>query len=184
METTAFDKLISLCEEAGAKKAFVIETGKIPFDKSLRGCCEANYCGCYGKNWGCPPGVGEVDDLIAQATSYSYALVFQTVSPLEDSFDVDGMAAAGEHHAETAKKIRSRIGAILPSGTKYLELEAGGCRICRECAALTGEPCRFPDKMIPSLESYCVNVANLAAKCQMKYINGENTVTHFGAFLW
>ena len=39
-------------------------------------------------------------------------------------------------------------------------------------------------KMIASLETYCVNVSQLANKCGMKYTNGANTVTYFSAILF
>jgi hypothetical protein len=37
---------------------------------------------------------------------------------------------------------------------------------------------------MPSLEAYGVNVSKLAASAGMKYINGQNTVTYFGAVLF
>lgn len=40
---------------------------------------------------------------------------------------------------------------------------------------------RFPDRAMSSLEAYGVNVSELAVQCGMRYINGENTVTYFGA---
>ena len=45
------------------------------------------------------------------------------------------------------------------------------------------EPCRFPEKAIGSLEAYGVNVSLLAQTAGMRYINGQNTVTYFGAIL-
>nr|WP_305142352.1 DUF2284 domain-containing protein [uncultured Acetatifactor sp.] len=47
----------------------------------------------------------------------------------------------------------------------------------------TIHPCRFPDMAISSLEAHGINVSRLAAECGMKYINGQNTVTYFGAVL-
>jgi hypothetical protein len=35
-----------------------------------------------------------------------------------------------------------------------------------------------------SLEAYGFNVSRLAAAADMKYINGQNTVTYFGAVLF
>jgi hypothetical protein len=35
-----------------------------------------------------------------------------------------------------------------------------------------------------SLEAYCINVSALASSADMKYINGQNTVTYFGAVLF
>ena len=41
-----------------------------------------------------------------------------------------------------------------------------------------------PDKALASLEAYCISVSDLAASCGMKYINGQNTVTYFGAVMF
>ena len=61
------ENLVKTCIEAGAYKAFVISTGKIPFDESFRSYCEANSCGNYGKNYACPPNVGDSKELIEKA---------------------------------------------------------------------------------------------------------------------
>jgi hypothetical protein len=37
---------------------------------------------------------------------------------------------------------------------------------------------------MPSLEAYGVNVSGLASVAGMKYINGQDTVTYFGAVLF
>ena len=65
-----------------------------------------------------------------------------------------------------------------------LHLGVGNCGVCEKCAKLTNEPCRYPDLALPSLESYGVNVSELAKASGMKYINGQNTVTYFGAVLF
>lgn len=167
--------------QAGAYKAAVIETSQIPFDKTLRDYCAMNYCGQYGKNWACPPCVGEPDELIERAKKYKYTLVFQTVSGLEDSFDFEGMQAASNRHAKLSETFR---GIVAENTLEYLELTAGGCNICKQCAKLHDEPCRFPEKAISSLEAYCMQVSQLAEVCGMKYINGKDTVTYFGAYLY
>ncbi len=173
--------LEAACLEQGAFKARVIDTDSIPFDKGLRAYCEANMCGSYDKNWACPPGVGEPDELIARAGGYSHALVFQTVGELEDSFDLEGMEAAAARHAAVAEAVRGRVTGEMSS---YLFLTAGGCTVCKTCARAEDKPCRFPEKAISSLEAYCINVAALAGRCGMKYINGKDTVTYFGAILF
>ena len=66
---------------------------------------------------------------------------------------------------------------------RILHLGAGGCNICPVCARVENHPCRFPDMAISSLEAHGINVSRLAAECGMKYINGQNTVTYFGAVL-
>lgn len=175
------DTMKQLCLDAGCRSAFVLPTHEIPFDKGLRAYCEMNSCGQYGANYACPPGAGEVDDLIAMAKSFAYILVFQTVAELEDSFDFEGMQEAGKNHEAVSGRIFKELQSEYPEG---LRLTAGGCSICRVCGAKTGEPCRFPDQAISSLEAYCMNVSELAGKCGMKYINGVNTVTYFSGFLF
>ena len=49
------EAILEFCLEAGAYKAAVLPVERIPFDKSLRAYCEANYCGSYKKNYACPP---------------------------------------------------------------------------------------------------------------------------------
>lgn len=169
------------CIEYGAHKAFIIDVDQIPFDRGLREYCVANYCGHYGKNHACPPDVGDADALIAEAKKYSKALLFQTVNTLEDSYDFEGMEAAKVMHAAVADKINEDVKLQYAD---YLQLTVGSCEVCSKCSKLDDQPCRFPDKMVSSLEAYCMNVSTLAELCEMKYINGVNTVTYFGAFLF
>jgi predicted metal-binding protein len=173
--------LVKTSIESGAFKASVITTDNIPFDINLRSYCEANICGNYGRNYACPPNVGDGEELIEKAKSYKKALVFQTVTRIKDSFDFDGMKEAAMRHSKVADDINKAIGMELKD---YLQLTAGECTVCEVCALTEDKPCRYPDKAISSLEAYCMNVSTLAERCQMKYINGQNTVTYFGSFLF
>ena len=163
----------------GAKAAAVIPVDSISFDRAFRDMCASNACGNYGKSYMCPPDVGEIDDLIRQVKSYSHAVVYQTIGLLEDSYDFEGMMETGQFHNALAQNVRELFEKSF--GKKALHLGAGGCRLCPVCGKKTGEPCRFPDKAMSSLEAYGVNVSKLAAQCGMRYNNGKNTVTYFGA---
>ena len=44
-------------------------------------------------------------------------------------------------------------------------------------------PCRYPESMFHSLEGYGFDVHLLAEAAGIKYNNGPNTVTYFGAVL-
>lgn len=68
--------------------------------------------------------------------------------------------------------------------TNVLHLGTGGCGLCEVCAKRTDEPCRYPKLAMPSLETYGINVSRLAPAVGMKYVNGVNTVTYFGAVLF
>ena len=177
-----FDALSEAPISLGAFKSAIIKTSEIITDRAFRDMCESNACGVYGKCWMCPPDVGDIDELMAQIGKYDYALVYQTVTELEDSFDFEGMIEAKKKSYPLAQSLRD---VFAEAGIhKVLHLGAGGCGVCPTCAKRTGEPCRFPEKAMPSLEAYGINVSQLAKASDMKYINGQDTVTYFGAVLF
>ncbi|MBR2474506.1 MAG: DUF2284 domain-containing protein [Clostridia bacterium] len=182
MENKLFERLIEEVKNLGAYKANVIAVNKISLDRAFRNMCETNACGVYGKCWMCPPDVGDIDMLMAEVGKYDYALVYQTVTELEDSFDFEGMVEAKKSTYPIAQKLRNVFKDM--NITNALHLGAGGCGVCEVCSKRTGEPCRFPELAMPSLEAYGVNVSQLAPAAGMKYINGQDTVTYFGAVLF
>ena len=177
-----FDKLINSVLEMGAFKAAVISASDIVTDKVFRDMCASNACGMYGKCWTCPPDVGEIDALMAEIKNYDHVLVYQTVTELEDSYDFEGMIEAKKLGYKIARSLRGTFD--IPEISSVLHLGAGGCGVCETCAKRTGEPCRAPELALASLEAYGVNVSKLAASAGMKYINGPDTVTYFGAVLF
>lgn len=174
-----FETLVSEILALGAFKANIIDVDKIQFDTRFRDMCASNVCGNYGKCWTCPPDCGEINEMIKKLSAYKYALVYQTVGQLEDSYDFETMTEIGKEHHNRVQNVRKLI-AEKYSG-KVLHLGAGGCSICDVCAKKTDEPCRHPDFALVSLEAYGINVSKLAEAAGMKYINGQNTVTYFGA---
>lgn len=164
----------------GLDRVEELPVSDIPFEPSLIDLCAANRCGNYNKCWTCPPRTGEISSLIRAAKQFSTAFVFQKIYQIEDSFDIEGMFAANK---KFQKIIRNLATGFSQKKEKVLLLGAGGCRICKTCSAVEEKPCRHPDLACPSLESYGIQVSELAQRCGMKYINGVNTVTYFGAVL-
>lgn len=180
------DERFAVMEEGarnlGADRAAVIETCEIALNPVFRQMCEANTCGAYGTCWMCPPDAGDIDVLMDRVRSYSHALVFQKVYPLEDSFDIEGMMEAKEKHHGVCQRMREiLIGLEMQA---HLLLGAGRCGICSRCAKMDGIPCRFPEKAYSSLEAHGIDVTKLAKSAGMKYTNGANTVTYFGVVLF
>lgn len=169
-------------KKRGVYDAAFIPVEKIPFDPELRKSCNPKRCQGFGKNWGCPPAVGEINTLIANAKSYDSALVYQTVHQLEDSFDFEGIQAGGARHKQITNDITELVKHEL--GGSVLQLSAGGCTVCDTCSKLEDQPCRFPEKAIHSVSSYGIYVSKLARLCGLNYNNGENTVTMFGIFFF
>jgi len=177
-----FEKLEKTALDLGASKAKVIEVRDIVFNREFRMMCERNECGYYGRNWMCPPDVGEIDAMIDEIKQFQYALVYQTISNLEDSFDVEGMNEAFIKHNKLVFAVQETTSGF--NLVEMLNVGAGECSYCEKCAKTNDEPCRFPEKAISSLEAHGIWVQQLANTGGMKYINGTNTVTYFGALFF
>ncbi len=175
--------LIQKATELGAKVAGVVSVNDILFEPEYRKLCESNACGKFGTNWMCPPHVGDIHELILAAKKYEYGLVFQSVYELEDSYDFEGMQAASRQHKKIVSALREAV-IGLPTIKKGLMMGSGGCGVCRPCEFANNKPCPFPDKAIPSLEAYGIAVSELSTLADMKYMNGQDTVTYFGMFLY
>ena len=160
----------------GAFRANIIGTEQVVTDALFRDICASNGCGVYGKCWMCPPDIGEIDELMAALRTYTHVLVYQKVYPLEDSFDIEGMRDAKKDFTKLIQSIKRAY-----PDPDLLHLGAGGCGVCEVCAKRENQLCRFPELAVASLEGYGVHVSKLAEAAGMKYINGQNTVTYFGA---
>jgi len=175
------DRCHEIAKHIGASNCAYIPVSEITFDAGLRMNCELNYCGQFGRTWVCPPNCGPIEECISKAKSYKHALIIQTISPLEDSYDFEGMADA---MVKFHKVLKAAVDTMKSDLTNMYVLSAGSCHLCEECAFLDDEPCRHPDLAHPSVESHGIFVAELAPKVGMQYINGKNTVTYFGAILF
>ena len=178
----AQDPLIRAALDCGADKAVLIGQDAIVTDPVFRSLCEANRCGAYGRCWMCPPAVGPVEELIKKLRSYPHALFYQSITHLEDSFDIEGMQAGKKFFNGIGQKLLDACRPLL--GPDTLHLSGGGCGLCKTCAQADGEPCRFPDRALSSLEAYGIDVYNTSKHTELKYVNGPDTVTYFGMVLF
>lgn len=147
----------------------------IPFTAEVRADCALNYCGRYGKCWTCPPGCGDWEVLRDKFQAYAHAFIYTTCTPLEDSYDIEGMEEGRKLHDEADKVLIARLGE-----EEYRLTGAGSCGICAKCT-YPDAPCRFPDKARSSMEACGMDVVNLSKIAGIHYINGANTVTYFSA---
>jgi len=177
-----YEQLIQAAISCGAAKAAIIPQENIVLSEEFRKICEGNGCGKFGTCYMCPPDVGPIDQLMARIRGYERGLLYQTITEIEDSFDIEGMGEAGKAHARMSQKLRDALEGLLGEGR--LHLASGGCGLCDVCAKRTNEPCRHPDRALPSMESYGVDVYKTCKGTDLKYINGQNTVTYFGLVLF
>lgn len=171
-----FQQLEQEKEKWGIHELAIIPTRSLIFSDGVRQLCESNSCGLYGKTWACPPGVGTMQECKDKICSYEYLFVYTTKHLLEDSYDWEGMQDGKTVHRKVARDVYNFVKENHPE--EMLFLGAEGCSICQKCT-FPDAPCRFPDKMSPSIESYGVEVNRLAETAGIHYINGVNTVTYF-----
>lgn len=176
-----YDSLIAPALAAGAAKATVIRAEDVVVSSVFRDICAGNACGMYGRCWMCPPDIGEIDVLMARLKGYGHGLLYQTIHAIEDSFDIEGMSEASVRHARVSQAVNDALRPLLPG---CLHLSCGGCHLCGRCAKMDNQPCRHPDRALPPMEGYGIDVNNTTRPMDLKYINGQNTVTFFGLVLF
>ncbi len=152
-----------------------LKSNQVTFAKGVRSLCERNACGMYGKSWACPPGAGSVEHCAAQCGEFQNAMVFTSRNPLREKHDVKEWIEAGRAHEAITEKV---AGIFRAKFDKVLVLSTEGCMVCESCA-YPNQECRFPERMFPAVESFGLDVGQLAMTSGVKYFNGPNTVTYF-----
>lgn len=155
-----------------------ISTDSLKYYPEIRAICESNSCKGYGSTWACPPAVGTVDECRQRISQFENMLVFTGCFEIEDSFDFEGMGEG----LRSFKAMVDKLSAAL-EGADCLILSNEGCGRCKECT-YPHKPCRFPKLLHHSLEGYGFVVNELAQAANIKYNNGPNTVTFFGAIVY
>ena len=150
-----------------------ISISDLVFSDTVRHICEGNQCRNYGKTWACPPAVGTLAECRSKCYEYSRAFIFASTYKLEDSFDFEGMIQGHQRFKEVCDRVYEQL--TYP----FLLLSNEGCIRCKECT-YPASPCRFPDRLFPSLEGYGILVNELANSAGIPYSFGTNTVTYFG----
>ena len=152
-----------------------IDPAKLEFSDRIRWICE-HECPMYGKTWACPPAVGSVETCRGKCKSYVNCLLISTIVEVADISDINAtLATRGDHEAVT-----NRVRDLLRhQGVESYVLSTEACAECDRCAYLEGQPCRFPDRMHPCVESHGINVLALLDEMGLAFQYGENVVTWF-----
>ena len=152
---------------------FDIDPTKLEFSDRIRWICQ-NECPMYGKTWACPPAVGCVEKCKEKCLSYEKCLMIATITEVADIADMEEtLATRPEHEAITnqVKGIMEQLGV-----TPYV-LSTEACTHCQRCAYLDGQPCRYPDRMHPCVESHGINVVPVLEENGLEFQFGQNVVT-------
>lgn len=157
-----------------------IDPKTLDINQRVRYICQTE-CPMYGKSWACPPAVGSVEDCKAKCFAFDSCLMISTLTEVSDIANLqECLATRGAHEAitnEIADKMRAQ-------GVEPYILSTEACAECDRCAYLDGQPCRFPERMHPCVESHGINVVPSMEEIGIPFISGENVVTWVSLLLF
>ena len=145
------------------------------FSQRIRYICQAE-CPMYNKTWACPPAVGTVDACQAKCLSYRHCLLIGTIVECDDIADIDATLATRAEHETVTNQVRELFRA---QGTEPYVLSTEACAVCQRCAWLDGQPCRYPDRMHPCLESHGINIIPTLEENGLDFQYGSNMITWY-----
>lgn len=175
-----YEELIKLAKDCGFTEAGPLDVSTLEFLPEVRDMCAADRCHAYGKNWACPPACGTLDEMRDKVKDYKRGLLVQTVGQLEDNMDWENMQKAEQDHNASFQKLWDALEKKHPN---LLAMGTGTCTKCSSCTYLEGKPCRFPDRLVHSMEACGLFVSKVCTDNNMKYNYGPNTVSYTACFL-
>lgn len=150
-----------------------LDPKELEFSERIRWICE-NECPMYGKSWACPPGVGSVGHCQGKCLSFENCLLISTIVEVNDIGDLEETLATRPEHEALTNEVREIMRQL---GADPYILSTEACTLCAQCAILEGQPCRFPDRMHPCVESHGINVVPVLESRGLEFQFGANVVT-------
>ena len=133
--------------------------------------------GFYGANYACPPDCGTPEAMHQKLLAEEKVLIVQSIWEISDYTD----RLAMEHAKHTHNAAVSRLVQKMKTGG-YDGFCAGynGCYLCDVCNCVKQLPCAHPELRIDCLSSYCVDVAELAKRCDLEFAWSRTKLHLFG----
>ncbi len=178
--STVAETVERLVNEAGFDYVGACTTEGFRTRPEVRDMCAANLCQHYDKSWSCPPACGEIEEYEQRMRAFDNCMVVQTVGQMEDAFDFETVKEAAEIQD---KRFRELVKHLYEEDFEFMPLGAGTCMLCPECS-YPDSPCRFPDKMVVSMEAAGLVVNEICTKANVEYNHGENTISFSGCILY
>lgn len=111
--------------------------------------------------------------------AYSNGLLLQTIGHMSKAIDSKCYLETEQRHLNQFYLLADFVQSEYPHA---LCLSAGGCRICQQCAYPA--PCRFPKKVMSSMEGYGLFVTQVCRDAGAAYYHGERTITYTACVLF
>ena len=174
-----YEQLSTLARESGFSAWASLDVSTIQLKPEVRDMCASNSCGQYGKRWSCPPGCGTLEECSQNIQKFDHGILVQTYGDIEDGFDFETMMEIEADHKEHFSRMYDALRSI---GIPVLALGAGCCTQCAKCT-YPNEKCRFPEKMISSMEAYGMVVLEVCKANGLQYYYGPTKMAYTSCFL-
>ena len=168
-----------LLEMAKAEGFFAAITTpeQVPVDGKFRAFCEENLCGQYHTNYSCPPDCGMVEELHQTLLAEEKVLVIQTSWDIAGYDDKAAIRHAKEKHIAMALRLTKKLN---QNGYAGFLCGSGGCTLCDTCKRKEDLPCAHPEQRIRCMSAYCIDVAELAKRCDLEFAWTEDKLHLYG----
>ena len=170
---------VKLALELGFSHAAKLTMQALTPMAQVRDMCSADRCQSFGRRWSCPPACGTLEQAAERMRSYSSGLLVQTVGRLQDDFDIEGIGQIQRLHK---RQFETLVRYARREHASCLPLTAGACTRCIACT-YPNRSCRFPDKMISSMEAYGLLVSDVCQKSGLAYYYGPKTIAYTSCIL-
>lgn len=174
-----YQQLAAIAEASGFTTWAPLDIATIELKPEVRDMCATNSCGMYAKRWSCPPGCGSLEECGVRLNGYTYGILVQTVGDVEDGFDFEAMMEIEADHKENFTEMYA---ALRASCDDVLAIGAGCCTSCAKCT-YPDAPCRFPEKMVASMEAYGMLVLEICKANGLQYYYGADKMAYTSCFL-
>ena len=175
----SYEELVELARNAGFTAWAPLDVATIDLKDEVRDMCATNTCGMYGKCWSCPPGCGSVEECTSRIRGYTRGILVQTYGDIEDGFDFEAIMEINEAHDEHFQSMYAKLREMK---VDTLAIGTGACTACKNCT-YPDAPCRFPEKMVSSMEAYGMLVLEVCKKNGLTYYYGPDKMAYTGCFL-
>lgn len=121
-------------------------------EMTLKGCHE---CGLYKTQWSCPP---LLDERLEEIFRFNYATIYSVTVEIAPQTPVE---KSGELLSPARKYLEQMLMLLEKECSGKCSATIGKCNHCGDlpCTRRSGEPCRHPELVRPSLEALGFNVA-------------------------
>ena len=147
----------------------------LEFTERVRWICQ-HECPMYDHSWACPPAVGTVSECAGKCRRFTSCLMISTFTEVADIANIEETLATRPEHEAITNQVRDLFREM---GIEPYVLSTEACAECDRCAWLDGQPCRFPDRMHPCVESHGINLLAVLEDLGLAFQYGENVVTWF-----